>query len=213
VKGKKRISTFNIFIFFLCIIAAVLVFSIFKGIISIKKENSQLKKQIHILEKTKKELVEENSNLNEKIKSFQEPEVSSPDIPDGWKIYRCLDLGFEVGYPEGGKVDISEDYSPSAHPEQNVRVSVISNDNNTYVNINAVFLDSYKSINEYIKGVYEYKVYVKKTVYINNQKYDLYKLSGSKHYYIFLKNKSYILDLNSPSEEFLLKVLGTFKFI
>jgi hypothetical protein len=213
VKLSKKINLFNTFLVVLCIIAILEVLFIIKDVLYIKRENTLLKTEIHKLEKQKRDSDENNISLKSKISKFQEPDISNIDIPDGWRLYRYLDYGFEIAYPSSWKVSINSQDKSKTEDDIEARVSVYNDNPTECIDINIISLKTYNSINEYIKQKYNYKVYVKKSIYVNNQKYDVYKLSGEKHYFIFIKNKSYIFDVNSASEEFLLKIFETFKFI
>ncbi|TDT56526.1 hypothetical protein EDD71_11371 [Fonticella tunisiensis] len=202
----RRVSLFTIIIVILGLVIAVESFLIFRSVFSIKGDNKKLKEYVLSLEDENKRLREENKLLGNKIDSFYNPKNSPPDTPEGWLTYRDLDEGFEVGYPDVCRIIVGG-------TEKDKKLSITSGAPDLKADINIVSLHKYKNPNEYIKEVYDYRIYVKESVYINNIKYYIYKLSGEKHYYVLLKNKTHIYDINSPSEEFLIRILGTFKFI
>jgi hypothetical protein len=210
---EKKFSVFKVFIIVLVIIVGLESLLIFRSVFDIKSGNNRLRSELDDLKKMNRILEEENKTLKLRIADFQNPEVAPPEVHEGYQVYRNLDFGYEIAYPAEYKITLSSGHSPEDNPEQDQKLAVYPKDSSIRVDINAINAEKYKGISEYIKEVYNYKIYVKESIYINNIKYDIYKLAGDKHYYAILKGKRHIIDVNSSSEELLIKVLGGFKFI
>ena len=180
-KKKKTISTFTLIIILLSTIVSIELIIILMNVFSIKSENGKLKYEIYKVTLENKKLNEKNKSLEKIIRDFQEPILTTPEVPEGWRVFRQLSI-------------ISENSS--------VKIDFLTED-----------IKNYWNIDNYVNKKYKYSIYVKESVVINNQRYDIYKQSGTKRYYILLKGKNYILDISSTSEEYLKKIIGTFKFI
>jgi hypothetical protein len=208
MKERKNMNLLTIVIILMTLIIGVELVVILRSVFDIKSENGNLKYEMSKLMDTNKKLNEKNKILKRTIKQFCEPEVIPPDIPDGWKVYRHPSMGFETGYPKGCRIETG-----NIEDSQEPIMSILTNDTNTRVDINIADLNTYRNINDYINKEYDYKLYVKKTMPINNHNYEIYKLSGEKQYHFLLKGREYIFDISSKSEDFLIKIIGTFKFI
>lgn len=190
------------------LIVIVEFFIIIRSIFIIKKENIYLKGQVKNLVDINKELDLKYKEISKRIESILEPKDSPPGIPAGWKIYRYFDYGFQIAYPRDYKLITNIENQDGSRG-----MKIYSEDQSVFVDVRMIKCDGYNDIKDYVINTYEYKVYPKSKVGVNNQEYDLYKLQGSKHYYIFLVNKKYILEINSPSEELLVNIIKTIKFI
>jgi hypothetical protein len=202
VKEKKRISTFTIIIIVLSVIVSIELIIILKNVFSIKSENGKLKYEIYKVTQENKRLDEKNKGLEKIIKDFQEPNLTTSEVPEGWRVFRQLSFGFEVGLPQNWRVEKGEEVLSIISENSSVKVDFITED-----------IKDYWNIDNYVNKKYKYSIYVKEGIVVNNQKYDIYKQSGTKRYYIFIKGKNYIFDISSTSEEYLKKIIGTFKFI
>jgi hypothetical protein len=177
------------------------------NVFSIKSENGKLKYEIYKVTQENKKLNEKNKSLEKTIKDFQEPILTTPEVPEGWRVFRQLSLGFEVGFPQSWKAEIGEAVQGKS------ALSIISENSSVKIDFLTEDIKNYWNIDNYVNKKYKYSIYVKESIVINNQRYDIYKQSGTKRYYILLKGKNYILDISSTSEEYLKKIIGTFKFI
>ncbi|MDF2672947.1 MAG: hypothetical protein K0R09_1212 [Clostridiales bacterium] len=202
MKEKKRISTFTIIIIVLSVIVSIELIIILKNVFSIKSENGKLKYEIYKVTQENKRLDEKNKGLEKIIKDFQEPNLTTSEVPEGWRVFRQLSFGFEVGLPQNWRVEKGEEVLSIISENSSVKVDFITED-----------IKDYWNIDNYVNKKYKYSIYVKEGIVVNNQKYDIYKQSGTKRYYIFIKGKNYIFDISSTSEEYLKKIIGTFKFI
>lgn len=207
MKEKKSISTFTIIIIVLSLIVSIELVIILINVFSIKSENGRLKYEIYKVTQENKKLDERTKSLEKTIKDFQEPKLTTPEIPEGCSVFRHLNLGFEVGLPQGWKAEIGE--GVQGKPV----LSITSENSSIKVDFITVDIKDYWNIDNYVNKKYKYGIYVKESIVVNNQKYDVYKQSGTKLYYILFKGKNYILDISSTSEEYLKKIIGTFKFI
>lgn len=206
-KKKKRISTFTLIIIALSIIVSVELIIILKNVFSIKSENAKLKYEIYKVTQENKKLDEKNKGLEKIIKDFQEPNLTTSEVPEGWRVFRELSFGFEVGLPQNWRVEKGEE------AKGGLVLSIISENSSVKVDFNTENIRDYWSIDNYVNKKYKYSIYVKEGIDVNNQKYDIYKQSGTKLYYVFIIGKNYIFDISSTSEEYLKKIIGTFKFI
>lgn len=207
MKEKNSISTFTIVIIILCVIVSIELVIIFSNVFSIKNENGRLKYEIYKVTQENKKLNEKNESLEKAIRDFQEPKLITPEVPEGWKVFRHLSLGFEIGLPQSWRAETAENMG-----DQPV-LRIISENSSIKVDFNTEDIKTYWSIDNYVNKKYKYGIYVKESIVINGQKYDIYKQSGTKRYYILIKCKNYILDISSTSEEYLKKIIGTFRFI
>ncbi len=207
MKEKSRISTFTLIIIILSIIVSIEFIIILINVFSIKSENGKLKYEVYKITQENNRLNEKNKSLEKIIKDFQEPKLTTPEVPEGWRVFRQLSLGFEVGLPKSWKAETGE--GGLGKPV----LSIISENSSVKVDFVTEDIKDYWNIDNYINKKYKYDIYVKDSIVINNQRYDIYKQSGTKRYYILLKGKNYIFDISSTSEEYLKKIIATFKFI
>lgn len=207
MKENNNISTFTIIIIILAVIVSIEIIIIFRNVFSIKSENGRLKYEIYKVTQENKKLAEKNQSLERAIRDFQEPTLTTPEIPEGWRIFRELGLGFEIGLPQNWKVEKGEVLKGKPV------LSIISENSSIKIDFIAEEIKDYWNIDNYVNKKYKYSIYVKESIVINNEKYDVYKQSGKKRYYVLLKGKNYIFDISSSSEEYLKKIIGTFKFI
>lgn len=207
MKKIKKISTFTFIIILLSTIVGVELIIILSNVFSIKSENGRLKNEIYKVTQENKKLNEKNKSLENIIKDFQEPKLIAPEVPEGWKVFRQLSLGFEVGLPQSWIAETGEKVT-----DETV-LRIISENASVKLDFITENLKEYGDIANYINKKYKYEIYVKESFVVNNQKCDIYKQSGTKLYYIIIKGKNYILDISSNSEEYLKKVVGTLRFI
>jgi hypothetical protein len=208
MKESKKINVLSVMIIVMAFIVVVELVVILRSIFDIKSENGSLKNEMSKIMDANKKLNEKNIELEKIIKQFCEPVIIPPDIPDGWSVYRHPSMGFEAGYPKGCKVEIGD---MSGSKEQ--VMSIIANDSNTRVDIYAGDLNTYWNVGNYIIKKYERRLYVKETLPINGQNYEVYKLTGDKEYHVLLKGRRHVFDIVSKSEDFLIRIISTFKFI
>jgi hypothetical protein len=135
-----------------------------------------------------------------------------------WKTYRNEELKIEFKYPDNYKIDITGGHSPLAHPELGIRISIIPKGitpdiNNPYIDINLVNPAYFASLDDYIPKTYENRISPIDELSIGNIVIKIYKLENADFFYIFLRNKGPIFDISSPSKDFLVKVLSTFRFL
>jgi hypothetical protein len=208
VKENKRINILAIVIILMAFIVVVELVIILRSILDIKSENGNLKYEMSKVMDANKKLNEKNKNLEKAVKELCEPKITPPDVPDGWKVYRHLSMGFEIGCPQGCKAEVRD-----REDIQKAVMTILIDNSDTSVEIYAADINTYRNINDYISKKYDYKLYVKETIIINNRNYDIYKLSGEKQYHVLFKGRQYIFDISSYSQEFLVKIVGTFKFI
>lgn len=209
---KKSFGKFALLMIILAVVVVIEFCIILRGVLAIKGENGSLKEGILEIKRKNEELQKENSFLKNLIIELHNPNNAPPEIPEGWRVYRFLELGFEIGYIEGSNISIEPSIEKSKSTNDGMRLK-ISLDEGKDLAVDAVNIKKYESINNYLNRFYKGRLYVKKSMYINNEKFDLYKMSGEKYYHFILKNQNYIFDINSPSEELLIKTIGTFKFI
>lgn len=209
----RGINFFKMFIAILVFMVGLEAFFILRSVFDIKSGNSRLRGQLEELKIKNRQLIEENKNLNDLIRLFQQPEFTPPDVPAGNKVFRNLYYGYEISYPGEGAITFPSEVSTEDRQKQLENLRINYKDTGLAADINIYDLKKYKSIGEYIKVRYDYKIYVKESVFLNNQKYDIYKLSGEKHYYVILKGKYSIVEINSASQELLMKIAAGFKFI
>jgi hypothetical protein len=208
MKENKRINILTIIIILMAFIVVGELVVILRSIFDIKSENGSLKYEMSKVMDANKKLNEKNKSLERAMKELYEPKITPPDVPDGWKVYRHLSMGFEMGYPQGCKVEVRD-----REDAENSVMTIIIDNSDTSVDIYTADLNTYGNINDYISKKYGYRLYVIETIIINNQNYDLYKLSGEKQYHVLFKARQYLFDISSYSQEFLAKIVGTFKFI
>lgn len=209
---KKHFGKFTLIMIILVVIVVAEFGIILRGVLAIKGENGSLKEGILEIRKKNEELQKENLSLKKLIVELHSPKDIPPDVPEGWKIYRFLEFGFEIGYADGSNINIEPSNDNSKNTNGEIEFIISSSNSNDLV-IYAVNIQEYNNINNYLNRFHKGRLYVKKSIYINNQKIDLYKKSGEKHYHFILKNKNHIFDINSSSEELLIQTIGTFKFI
>ncbi len=207
MKEKKRISTFTLVIIVISTIVGVELIIILGNVFSIKNENGTLKSKIHKLTQENRQLSEKNKSLEQIIKNFQEPNLISYELPEGYRVIRQLELGFEIGLPSGWKAEIL------GGKEGEPVLKVLSENLSIKMEFKAESIRDYLNIENYVSKKYKYDIYVKESITSNSHKYDIYKQSGSKLYYVFIKGNNYILAVSSNSEEYLKKIIKTFKFI
>jgi hypothetical protein len=207
VKEKNRISTFTLIIILLSVIVSIEFIIILINVFSIKNENGKLKYKVYKVTQENNKLNEKNKSLEKIIKDFQEPILTTPEVPEGWRVFRHLNLGFEVGLPQSWKAVTGEG------GQEKPILSIISENSSVKVDFITEDIKVYWNIDNYINKKYKYSIYVKESIVINNQRYDIYKQPGIKRYYILLKGKNYIFDISSTSEEYLKRIIATFKFI
>jgi hypothetical protein len=135
-----------------------------------------------------------------------------------WKTYRNEELKFEFKYPDNYKIDITGGHSPLAHPELGIRISIIPKGvtpdiNNPYIDINLINPAYFVSLDDYISKTYENRISPIGELSIGNIVVKIYKLENADFFYTFLRNESSIFDISSPSKDFLVKVLSTFRFL
>lgn len=207
MKEKKRISTFTRIIFILCAIVGIELILILMNVFNIKNENGRLNYEIYKAREENRKLKQENKNLEEIIKNFQEPKIATPDLPEGWRLYRHLAFGFEIGFPKDWKV------TEATGIKEKTSLCINSDNNKIKLVVNAANIKDYWNIENYISKKYKYSIYVKDGLLIGSEKYYIYKQQGDEKYYIFILGKNYIFDICSNSEEYLIKVVATLKFI
>lgn len=205
---EKRVSVLAIIIFIMSAVVLAEFVVIIRNIFMIKRENVYLKNQVNNLVQTNGELEEKYKEIMNKLENYIEPKNNPPGIPNGWKVYRYFDYGFQIAYPGEYKIKANIQTQDGGRG-----LKIYSDDQSVFLDVKAIKLDKFRDEKEYVIGTYEYKVYPKNKVIINNQELELYKLQGNKHYYIFLKTVSHIIEVNSPSEEFLIEVVKTIKYI
>lgn len=207
MKEKKKISTFTLIIILLSTIVGIELIVILGNVFSIKNENGKLKTEIYKLTRENRKLSERNKSLEQIIKDFQEPMLISTEIPEDFRVIRQLEIGFEIGIPQGWKAEILDGTN-----EEPV-LKAISENSSIKIDFKTENLKDYWNIENYVNKKFKYGIYVKESITANSHRYDIYKQSGSKLYYVFIKGKNYILAVSSNSEEYLKKIIGTFKFI
>jgi hypothetical protein len=135
-----------------------------------------------------------------------------------WKTYRDEELKIEFKYPDNYRIDVTGGHSPLAHPELGIRISIMPKGitpdiNNPYIDINLVNPAYFASLDDYISKKYENRISPIDELSIGNIVIKIYKLENADFFYTFLRNKSSIFDISSPSKDFLVKVLSTFRFL
>lgn len=207
MKEKRKINKFTFFIIVISIIVGIEIIIIFSNVFSIKSENGRLKYELYKVTQENSKLIAKNESLEKIIKDFQEPKQLSIEVPDGWRVFRHLSLGFEVAIPKGWSTELGK----GAKDEPILRIT--SQNSSIKLDFKTEDIKEYWNIDNYVNKKYKYGIYVKDSFVSNNQKFDIYKQSGSKLYYVLIKGKNYIFDISSTSEEYLKKIIGTFRFI
>jgi len=177
--------------------------------LQIDKYNSD----VQLLKSSNTELRNENSTLKMQIDEFHSPKENPVSIPIGWKIYRYLEYEYEVAYPEDYSPSISGGHSVVANPEYEMRLSLLPKDNLPLVDIDSVTIDTFQSVDNFIKIKFKDEMIIGGSLSVNNVNYGIYKPKDDNYYFVFFSNKSHIFQISSSSKEFLQKIAGTFKFI
>ncbi|WP_308898509.1 hypothetical protein [Candidatus Desulfosporosinus nitrosoreducens] len=192
----------------------LLVLSIIIGLFGCaSKGNVETHQQVGNLNQPDKSEIElENTALKTQIDDFHNPKDNPPNIPQDWKIYRYLECGYEIAYPENYEPSISGGHSVVANPEYEVRLSLYSKEQ-PYVDIDSIRIDTYKSIINFIQNNFKNRIVIDGNMVVNNVNCNIYKSVEENYYYIFLSNSRYIFQISSESKETIEKVSKTFMFI
>lgn len=187
---------------------------------TIDQNNAEMKLQIEkfnshvqLLKSSNTELRNENSTLKMKIDQFHSPKENPMRIPTDWKIYRYLEYGYEVAYPEDYSPIISGGHSVAANPVFEMRLSLLPKDKLPLVDIDSVTIDTFQSVDNFIKISFKGEMLIDSSLSVNNVNYGIYKLKDDNYYFVFFANKSHIFQMSSSSKEFLKEIARTFKFI
>lgn len=154
-------------------------------------------------------LKSENDTLKTQIGEFHWPKENPPGTPSGWNVYRYLEYGYEVAYPDNYKPSISGGHSVAANPEFEMRLSLSSKDNQHTVDIDSINIDSFHTVDNFIKSKYKGEMLIDGS----NVNYKIYRIKGDNYYFVFFSNASHIFQISSSAKDILQKIAQTFIFI
>jgi cell division protein FtsB len=189
-----------------------------KDIEGLKQQINKLNTDYSNLKLVNTQLESENSTLKENIDEFNMPKEIRPDIPLDWKVYRYLQYGYEVAYPENYYASISGGHSPAANPELEMRLSLSTKDNSQpWVDIDSIgktnYKDKYQNVEDYIKYKFQDGIVFDENIIVNNHINKIYKMKDDNYYFSFIENRSFIFEFSCSSKEILQKIMNTFIFI
>lgn len=160
-----------------------------------------------------------SSSKNEALKTndiITNKKVVETDASPNLKVYKYIEYGYEIAYPQNYNISLSGGHSPEANPEFGMRLSLYSEDNQSGLDIDSIDKANYKNKYENVEDFIKYKYLNLKLDedFIINDKYNkIYKLEGDNYYFSYFENKDYIFQLSSSSKDVLKKIIPTFKFI
>lgn len=187
-----------------------------KEIEELKQKVNEINSQCSNLKLANTQLELENDTLKTDADEFHSPKTIGVEIPENWKMYRYLELGYEIAYPQDYNLGISGGHSPAANPELGMRLSLSSKDNQVSLDIDLIdkvgYEDKYTNAEEYVKFK-NMNLIIDEDNSVNIDNNKIYKLEGETYYLFFVENENYIFRLSSSSKETLKKVIKTFRFI
>lgn len=142
--------------------------------------------------------------------------VAEDDASSNMKVYKYVEYGYEIAYPQNYDIELSGGHSPAANPEFEMRLSVYTKDGLPGVDIDSINKvnnkDKYQNVEEFIK--YKHlNVKFDEDIIINDKHNKIYKLEDDNYYFSFFENDKYIFQLSSSSKDILKKIMMTFRFI
>lgn len=153
------------------------------------------------------------SSINKQVDNSCDSRENPPEVYSDWKIYKYPEYGYEVSYPPDYSPSISGGHSVDWNPEFGMRLSLYSKDNHPTVDIDSIKIDTFDSIDNFIKNKYRGDMTPDESFSINNENHNIYSINGDDYYFVFLSDGSYIFQLSSSSKELLTKIARTFTFI
>lgn len=164
-------------------------------------------------------LIGYTNSKNETVKTndlLTDKKIVETDTISSLKVYKYIEYGYQIAYPQTYSADLSGGHSPVANPEFGMRLSLTSKDGQPALDIDSIDKVNYKDKYQNVEGFIKYtklNVKLEEGITINNEHNKIYKLEGDNYYFSFFENEKYIFQLSSSSKDVLKTVMTTFKFI